>query len=479
MGNLKNKRFRYGTFSTAMMLVAIVLFIVVNLFATEFNRSFDLTAEQIFTLTPQTRNFLDNLDTDVTLTFINPTGGANDQLTPIIAQLLEEYAAASRHITIEHRDPMINPAFVHQLSQRAGLEEGMPTGSVVVESGNRIRAVLPMDMIEVGFQQGQPFIRRYNFEPAITRAINHVTQGEPTAVYVVTGSGELGISPSLAAVLESENYSVSHVNLVMNDVPDTAEILFITMPSHDWTPYKAERILNFLDHEGRAFMALGTSPVQIEIGDMPNLDSVLAAYGVALGNYFVVENNPANMVLGNIGFLLPMPTEHEVMNTVLEGEMFNLLRLPVFIDPLQMRRTTTTIEPLLFTSRDALAVVEATDTDLEAIQGPFVLAAAITDVRPIEQIAPTRIVLVSGTDIVNDEAAMIVGPGNVQFVLGALTWLQDQPTNIWVPGRTPPGVTPIMLTQMQANFMFAVALVVFPVGLLAVGVFIWFRRRNA
>ena len=473
--NFKEKRFRYGTFSTAMMLLAVVLFVVVNLVADEFNRSRDLTAEQLFTLTSQSRNFLENLDRDVTITHIAQTGHEN----AIISQLMEEYAAASRHVTIEMRDPLINPAIVHALAERAGMDGGIPDSSVVVQSSTDIRVITPSDMMTFDFNMwGQiTGIRSFNFEAEITRALHFVTQGEPPIIYVVTGSEEMGIGPNLRTFLERENFIVRDVNLVVEEVPENADILIITMPSRDWAEIKADRILAFLEDEGRAFFAMHFSSTSF-----PNVDRVLAAYGIALGDYLVFEGNPRN-ILQLPHNVLPTISHHPIHTAAHERNFATLLQLPISLDVLDVRRVSLDIEPLMMTSREAFARVDPYEVSLvqvpSDISGPFVLAAAITDTRFIDRTLETRMVLVSSFAITNDEVDAFIGGGNSQFVLGSLNWLQGQPPGIFIPVRRPPGMAPLVMNQFQAAVLNGVAIVGLPLITIAAGVFVWFRRRHS
>ena len=469
MGSLKDKRFRYGTFSTAMILVAIALFLFVNLLGGEFNRTFDLTQEQLFTLTTQSRNFLDRLDMDVTVTFVAPIGQEDELIAPIVTALLAEYAAASRFITVEHRDPMINPAFIHEMAYRANMEAGIPNNSVIVQSATGIRVLTPNDMFTFDWQGGRPLIRSFDFEAEITRAINHVIQGAPPVVYMVTGSGEPPLPPGLERFLTNENFEIREVNLVTDEVPETAEILFLMMPTRDWTEVKAQRIQDFIDDEGRAFMAFHFLPVET-----PNLDSVLAAYRVALGDYFILEGDSRQMFMAP-DLVIPGMSHHQILDPVYNAGLTTLLMQPIAIEPLATGRISATAEPLFVTSRAAQAVVPEGDN----IMGPFVTAVAVTDQRFVQTTETSKFVLVGNMLFLSDQAAAFIGQGNYEFVLSSLRWLSDQPQGIWVPTRRPPGTAPLVITRMEANIMVGAAMVAVPIVSLAIGFFIWLRRRHS
>jgi len=474
MKMLKEKRFRYGTFSTAMMLFAVVLFVLVNLFADELNRSFDLTAEQIFTLTAESNRFLDNLDVDVTIIHVAPVGGEH----AIIAQLLEEYAAASRHITAEIRDPMLNPALMMQLANAAGIDTGIPNGSVVVQSATATRVIRPWEMIMMNInQQGQAIgIRSFNFETEITRAIHAVSQGVAPVIYYVTGSGEPPIEPGLRALLERENFVVREVNLVTHDVPETADILMIAMPGRDWAEIKADRIAAFLNAEGRAFIALNYS-----LESFPQLDRVLSLYGIALGESLIFETNPHNHVQVPF-FIIPDITEHPILDSHWEQNFVNLLVAPTYLRNLDTRLASVTIEPLFTTSRDAFARVGNEETWARVpgdIDGPFNMAVAITDSRFVETNLITRLVVVSNLGIIGDQVDLQIGGGNYQFVIDSLRWMSGRPQGIFIPARRPPGNSPLIINVFQERVMMGVAAVGLPLASIAVGIFIWFRRRHS
>jgi len=473
---LKDKRFRYGTFSTVMMLFAIVVFVLVNLVAGEFNRFRDLTNEQIFTLSSQSIDFLAELDEDVVITTIARTGNEH----PIISTLLDEYSAASSYITVHTRDPMLTPALIHQLAADAGMEGGIPEFSVVVESRGNIRVVTPMQMVQqeiINPFTMQTRVVSFNFESEITRAIHFVTQGEPSVVYYIVGSGEMPLDPILIMLLEHENFIVREVNLITDDVPEDADILFIPTPSRDWPANKSERISQFLANDGRAFFAMEFSQ------SLENVNAVLSAYGVEFGANFLMEGDTRNM-LGNPLFILPNVVPHEITEDAIAIGFINAVAFSIPILPLELRAATTVIEPLWITSRDAFARV---DTQVETLQqvpgdipGPFILAAAITHRNPqVEASTYTQMVLIGSNGFLDSGLIENIGPGNWQFVLNSLRWLRDQPPSIFVPGRVPPGQAQLLINERQANIFAGVAMGVIPVVIIAAGAAVWFKRRHS
>lgn len=485
MRTLKDKRFRYGTFSTVMMLLAAVMFVLINLLAGEFNHTRDLTSEQIYSLTEQSRDFLAGIEQGVTITLLARAGQEHPQvpaISRITKQLLEEYAAASSRLQIETRDPLLNPALVHRFAAEVNIEDGIPEHSVVVQSGTEIRVIQPHEMIDFEFNHftGANRVTGFNVEREITRAIHHVTQGTAAIVYVVTGSGEQPLHPQFIAFLEGENFDVREVNLVLEDVPEETDILFITMPARDWTETKAKRLFAFLATEGRAFFAL-----DYVHDPTPNLANVLDAYGLSLGENLVFED-AQNIFMGRTIYIVPNIVAHEITENLHVRNFMNLI--PVFPVEMQLndvRRTTLNIEPLWVTSRDAfsrgLDSTAETKTRVPSdIPGPFPLALAVTDRLFIDGTAYyTQFVAVSSMGFIDPWYLAYIGEGNWHFVLNSLRWMQNQPPAIWVPGRMPPGQMPLLITEGATNVIGGVAMGGIPLVCIAVGVFFWFKRRHS
>ena len=475
MGFNLDRKFRHGTFSTVMMLFALIIFVLINLLAGEFNRTRDLTAEQLFSLTVQSQNFLDSLDQEVHLIYIARTGGEDT----IIANLLEEYASASNFITVETRDPNISPGFVHELASRAGMPS-LDMHSIVAQSAGRITVVLPEDMItqEPCFQTWQMVTTAFNIEAEITRAINYVSQGAPPIVYIVLGSGEAELSPQFISFLEAENFIVREVNLVMEDMPYDADILYIAMPARDFTDVKANRIIEFLQNGGNAFFALG-----LNLETFPNLARVLDEYGLELGNFIIFEGD-TRRYFGLPFNVFPNTVVHEITNDLHIRNIPNAVIFPVALGVSDVRRASVDIAPLWLTSEDAFGRVDLEEISVVKtpgdISGPFMLAATAEDnIWQDGAMITTRIVATTSADLVHPDLMGIVGGGNWQFVVNSLRWMEGQPAGVWIPPRRPPGQAPLLLNEFQVNVRVVASMGVIPFTIIGIGAFVWFRRRHS
>jgi len=249
------------------------------------------------------------------------------------------------------------------------------------------------------------------------------------------------------------------------------------MPARDWTEIKAERILKFLENEGRAFFALDYT-----MEDMPNMAAVLAAYGLKLGDYIILEGDSRRIAMNTPFYIIPVNENHPILESLNERNLPNMLAVATGIEVLDNRRTTTSIVPVWTTSRQAFGRVDPAAETLsqipEDVQGPFNLAVAVTDQVYIDRTYTTRLVVVGNTAFLDAELdRRILGGSNWEFAASSLRWLRGQQAGIFIPQRMPPGTAPLVMTNRQANVIGIVSLGVLPLIILGTGVLVWVRRR--
>ena len=473
-----DKRFRYGTFSTVMVITAIALFALVNLVVDRLNISHDLTRDGLFTLSTGSILVAQNLDVDVTIYSLWPTGSEH----PMFQPLLEQYATHSNRITVINRDPILHPQFVEAF---AGPDVSVSPGSIIVSGPDRHRIIHANELttMDVNWQVMPPqqFVRSINIEPLVTNAINFVMAAETPIIYHSTGNDEFELPPRLVAELVSAGYEVRTVNLLIEEVPEDTDILFLTMPGRDWSPDQAERIRYFLENNGRAVFIGGFRVHRFE-----RMDEVLASFGIRLGDYVVFESNP-NFFIGNTPMaIMPAFLPNEITENLIERNVRSLLLHSTGIDVLEMRRASTRIEPFAVTSMqafgrsdpDAVGVTQSPND----IDGPFMVAATIEDHMHMgagETMSTRMVVLGSDFVLVEDINAQIAG-ANFDMIINSLNWLREEPSRVFIPSRTPPTAARLMFTNpIDVIFIAAISVGVIPLFFGITGLVVWLRRRNA
>ena len=479
--SIKSKRVRYGTFSTLMIVAVFAILIIVNLIASRLDLSFDMTVDDNFSISVQTRDILAQINQDVTIYVLTRTGDEAHILEEFVGRLtfreiLREYAAASRHVRIDYIDPFIHPRFAHRFSDEG---QDLPMNTVIVESGSRFRVLTPSEMVTIDFdmQRFQQFVRSIDIEPQLTNAINYVTAEDTPVIYLLTGYNEFGIPESLAQQIMMANYEIEFLEILTEDIPDDCTILLVTQPSRDWTESTAEKVREYLNGGGRALFIVDNFFV-----DTPNLNGVLESFGVNVGHYLVIEGNPRNFIR-HPSQILPNLTEHEINMSIIERGHRPFLQYSSGVETLPTRRHSIHIEPLLVTTADAYGQMEL---DPESplvrsegdVDGPIDVAVAITDSifhNNVEQV--TKLVVVASSIKADDQLNAITSGANFLFLVSSLDWLQGREESIFIMPRAPRTLSQVSMTQQQMSMLTFLSIVVVPGSIIVFGLIVWLRRR--
>ena len=478
MNQLKNiftsKKTRYGTFSTLTALLMIAVLVVVNVVVTQLDVKFDLTAEGLYSINDQTKSIIAKLEDDVTIYPLFRTG--MEEL--IFMETLEQYAAHSPHIKIEQRDPYIYATFVDKYKSE---DEAIAVNSIIVECGDRFRVIPASKLVTYSVYDGSP--QSIDIEPRVTNAIQYVTQTETPMIYTVTGHNEQVMSEGLLDVLSEANYGAAVTELMLADgVPADCAVLMITTPQRDYSSEETRKVLDYLQAGGRAMILVDRVDSAETV--MPNLQSILAAYGVALNGAYTYETN-ASRVLFNARIFYPVMSIHEI-NEKITAKNYN----PLFADAqgvetLPVKKNTVTVETVLSSTSQAFGKFnpQSNSQNKEAgdLDGPFVTVAAITDrVFIIDDTIVTK-VLVSGTtsfisDMLNDYSLGVNG----EFLVNALNWLTDRSDEdtVYVPSKIFSTEMVLTLTEQQSINIRILAMGIIPGAVVVAGFVMWLRRRN-
>ncbi len=465
------RRMKYGSNTVVFVLLVASILGGVNWMANRYPRRLDVSKDQRFSLSEQTRKILGGLKEDLTLTYVQRNAAAS----PTAKDVLREYQAASPRVKLEFVDPLKEPAKTRALEIAQ-----LPT--IVAALGQRREKVLT------------------DGEEDITNAILKLTRDVKKTVCFASGEGERdiddpsenGYSGARSAIAKSQ-YEIRKIVLLQEQkVPDDCTVLVVAGPSNDLLPEAAGYIKSFVRAGGKALLM--ADPV--EKGPSPNYESVFTEFGVTAGKDVVVDASGVGQLFGT-GPFMPIVTDyplHEV-NKDLRGTMsaFDMARSITPIVPApdgvvaqELAKTTnrswgesdiTLKEPIEFSDADT--------------RGPVNLAAAITvraipttppdaDPAPSPEPAPNsakegRIIAVGDSGFASN--TLLTFQANQDLFMNMISWLAQDSDLISIRPKDP-DVHRLSLTMSgQRNFMFF-SLLFLPGFFVVWGFVSWWRRRS-
>lgn len=467
-----SKTSKAGSLSLAMTAVVLVIVVIINLAVAALPSkytSFDFTSDGDYTITAQTTDLLASLEDDITIYLIVEAGSEDT----MISGLIDQYAAASKRITVKTVDPIVNPAFAAKYT-----EEKVSSNSAVVVCGDRFKYVGSQDMYEYEMDYSTYSYNTTGFsgENLITNAIDFVTSDDLPTVYTLSGHGEKQLDTSFASALTKANYNTASFSLISSDgIPEDADCIAIVSPSSDFSEADVAALEGYVTDGGRLLLAADG----INAEAFPNLYALLGFYGIEPVDGTIIETD-TNMCFQSYTWLLPEIATHDITSGIAGNNYYILFPGTQGAVLSENPRDTLLVEALLSTSEKAYSRKTLTENDSvtkreDDIAGPFKLAVAVTDTAASG--AEGKLVYFSGTAFMTANADAYVSGANSAMFVNAFGWLTGKESSVTIPSKNL-SMEPLTIPEATANMLKISFIFIIPLVLLLAGVIIWARRRT-
>lgn len=463
------KVFRSGVYSTAILAAAIVLAVLLNLLVGALPKKyteFDLSEAKMYTLGDSSKKLVQSLDQDVTVYYLCETGSED----AILTKLLDHYADESSHFRWEQKDPAIYPTFAAQYGA-----SDVSTGSLIVVSGENNVVLDAADLYEYDYSDyyttGSANVT-FGGEKQITSAIYKLTAAEETHAYYTTNHGEQALTSSLTEALEAQNITAQPLDLLTSTIPDDCDLLIINDPTSDFASDglvdEISQLQTYLENGGRVLLTTNG------YDETPNLDAVMAQFGLAREAGLVVEGDSNHALYGSPYSLFPdYGTTDE--STALDGVNRSTHVMLSVAQGITVTETDgVTAESLLNTSEDAYSKLNfdtssTTDKENGDTDGPFSLA-----VWARNETTGAEVIWIGCPNMDNEQLYQSI-PGNLTFLQGCAASMVGQDILIDTKALE---ASPITISASTATTLGLVFVFVLPAAVLIAGAVVVLLRRR-
>ena len=474
-GDLKiNQQVRYGGYSALVIAAVITIVAGINLLVDRLPWRADMTFEHFFTLSDQTQKVLDSLEQPVNVLQLWEAGREDQR----VVELINKYQSRSNRIHIRQVDPYRSP-----LELKKYETDGVPpgVGSLILDAGGKFRVLYLADLYETRMDPntGEQILAGFAGESAITNAIASVTAVSDPVIYFLRGHGEKDLQPQLRERLDKAFYEVRPLTLATaGGVPDDATIVVGISPKSDISPAEQEALITYMRKSGgKLFLMtdIGSDP-------LPNIGKVLESFSLAIRPWLVVERAADHMLPGQPYVLIPSVGSHPITDPNATSDFPIVFPVSQAIERLSAVRRTVNMQPLLASSDRAYAKVNLADRTGEKgpddADGPFVVAAAVTDSGEVGE-TPSRMVVMASSHFIFPPESMGRLEENEDLFMNCLGWLQDRPELLSISPRVVvSGRYNLNLTQAQFLLFGGVAVILIPLLVFLAGLIVWLRRRH-
>ncbi len=464
---------RYGTLAGLSILVVLGILVAINYIGNKYNKRWDLTSSQQFSLSDQTKKILKDLKEP-----INVRVFTRSEEFQRFRDRLDQYTYQTKFLNVEYIDPEKRPG----VAQQYGVTQ---LGTIVFDYKGRNEKVTS------------------DSEQDVTNGLIKVIQGRQPKVYFTVGHGEhdtaaadAGGYNALSTALTGSNFVVDKIALAqVKEVPADAEVVIVAGPKTDFLGPEIELLKAYLGRGGKLFLML--DPVLKADAPQPTgLIALLKDWGIEAGNDIILDVSGMGRLFGT-DESVPVAVSYPPHAISDNGNFRIMTAYPLArsMSPVEGGVNGHNAQRVVETSQNSWA-----ESDIKGLtgkeapkfdaasdkRGPVSLASAVTgpavdapkEAAPKDGEAPkkpeTRIVAFGDSDFASNGAIGL--QGNRELFLNAVNWLAQQENLIAIRPRDPQDQRISLTADQQRRILYLTVFIV-PGLILLAGIQTWWRRR--
>ncbi|MBQ9965203.1 MAG: GldG family protein [Clostridia bacterium] len=503
------RAFKKGSYSAAITAIFLAVMLVINIFVSvlsdKVNLEFDMTSAKVSSLTKENVEFLEKIEQPVNITFCadetayaegmmdtyaqgsNIYGGAEYYEQTI--KFVKKYAATNDKINVNFIDTQ-DSAFAAVTTKYP--DESISYGDIIVSAGEgeaeRYKKLGFTDIYEVEYNEQYASygytmynVTGSNLETKLSGAIEYAITGKTVRYAVLTGHSKTDYTEDYISMLEQNNHSVSVIDsALITNISSDINVIIIAAPTTDFAPEEIKAIEKFLDNDGKLgkgliYFADATVPL------LPNLSRLLSDWGIAQKEGILFETDENN-------YMPEMPT---AMGLFPDSESALTKNMNIFctgansplsaMEPKSEDITATSI----IASTDSVICAPIGTPDSFSDAGKYKkekYSGLVESVKVIDGIEEkSYIYAFSSAEFIHSQWTQYSNFSNLDIALNVaenaggageagISFVTKTITNESFSGS---------VTASKANMVRIVFVFLIPVCTLALGIYIFIKRRNA
>lgn len=508
------KRGGYSLAITALLLVAVIIInVLVGALAKRFNLEYDLSTDKVSTMDEKNIEYIKDIKQNIKITvcaseenytsymlnYIQSSYSLSDDYTDYYNQtlkLINKYGDLNDKITVEYVDMYNDPAF--DAIQQKYSNEGIQYGDIIITTAAKVDGKDTERFKIVGFEDiyylaedtsnsyyqmmgmSAKYISGNNVETAVTSAIAYVLGSDTKKVVVFSGHSAADTSTytqQYMKLLSDNNFDVEEIsNIPIATIEEDVDVIALLAPNSDLLDSEIDVIVDFLENDGKygkglIYFGSSVSP------DLPKLYELLSDWGITPteGKLFMTN---ADYCLTGDPFSIVTPVSYSAMIVSSNNQPFLVKDIADETIELQVSsiRTQgdTVIAPITAgTDWNAYTKDDYSDYALVA-QG---IRKTYYDNKEVSSmvLAFSSLDFISSAyteeqTVYNKNATLSLSQAAVQAEETGIEFVSKSITNESFSSQ---------VTDGGSNTIRVIFMIILPLILLAAGIFIFIRRKNA
>ena len=445
-----------------VLLLVVLLFVLVNLCAgllqQKFNITLDLTEEKLYAFSQSTFEVLDYLQEPTTLYVLS----REEDYPSMLREVLSRYSKLSSNITVTYIDPYQNPVFLDHYRQ---LGHSFNETDILVQGSRRAQVIAYKDILVYSGER----VTGINMEQQITGALLYVNSTETPVVAFTTGHNERTTN-ALQRLFTGNFFEVRTLSLATQGL-DGVDIAVIASPAKDFEPSELAQLTAHLERGGSLMVF-----IEPGVNTFPNLSAFLEDWNIAFENNLVFEekayvsDNPINII--------PMYADHAINQYFVQNPYYVVMPSARGIKLLSGGKSGAEVSRVLISTPGSYAKTslqyDSPQKQEGDLSGPFVLAAVAQ--RQLQE-GQAKIFAAGSRYLYADDVMGVESYANSTFLSQTVNYLWQGHATVSIPPKTIQ--TPPINISLSRSIVWGVLLaIIIPLGVAAVGIWVYVKRKN-
>ncbi len=405
----------------------------------------DITKNQINSLTDQTKNILEDIDGEVRFKIFS-----QKKTYSLVYALADLYRLIKPDLEISYVDAELEPQLVREAN------------------------VTKVPAIEVGYRGRKALVQDLN-ELNLTNALVKVTRSSDPTIYFIKGHDEIDLNSyeneggsHLVTLLSAQNYQVRFLNLREKAViPDDAKAIIFLGSKEGFFPSEIKAIKDYLNGGGNGVFALDPDFNGQGVKDLKEL---LTQFGLELRNDLVIDQiKHVNGSQGSVPVVHKFNPQHPITKDFKGDLFFPLVQSLHFLDNSWQALASSNRFPAAWgeTSRDEMTSMKLTFTEGVDHKGPLHYVG-------IKDSNNHKLLVFGNSSFVTNTYKKF--PKNFMFFMNSINWIVGEERLITLNSPVLED-RPIFMSQNQIGVIFYFTVIFCPLVLVIIAFFMY-RRRN-
>ncbi len=514
-------RLKYGSYATAITAIfiaaVILLNVVVSVVCERYPLTLDLTADKMYTVNEENIEFIKGVDYKVKLRVIfseddyvdvnniyntnsvyDSTGGSYYKQT---VDLLKQYNKYNKNITTEFVDATDQQAISSILEEYADIDTSkMNYGDILVECYTKGENAEPKRGIisfkdcyelqtddETGYYEAMGYatytVTGNNIEQAVANGIFKTANLTAISAAVVTVNSNSSYVENFKKVCNENAINLENCDNIADSDLSKYDVMIICAPSADYKAAEISAIEKWLDNDGKKgktlmFFASALSP------KLPNLYAFLEEWGIAVEKDYTYYSNDSRYYSTDRTNIYLESLYTDYTDGVDDSNYGYIANNMVGLSAVYETETngTRTVETILQTADMSTYKKPVDDSSWKATGAGTNLPAMLISKDTAEEGASHIVACASVDFLTNYYTTSKSDNGNFMLAISVLntTSRQNEDKHIMetkVLSDTS-GVFTVSTTDAHNVVIAIVFIGIIPLGLIAIAVYIFLRRKN-